>query len=274
MVSGLENIKHGYINKIIAFSSIDGPGNRTVIFLQGCNFNCAYCHNPETINGCNHCGGCIDVCPAKALSRNDEIVVWDEAQCIQCDQCIKACKRDSSPKVKKMSVNQVMKVIQSYRPFISGVTLSGGECTLQKEFVIALYPELRKAGLTLFLDTNGSIDFENEPELMASFDMVLLDVKSFDEQEHQILTGISNQMVLKNLKFLSLKKKLFEVRTVVVSGLLDNERNVKEIARLLKEMAPEVPYRLIAYRSQGVRMRRCLGFTPNEAEMVELQKWI
>lgn len=70
----------GYINKIIPFSSVDGPGNRTAIFLQGCNFNCVYCHNPETINLCNNCGLCVRQCPTEALHIEENIVIWDKSK--------------------------------------------------------------------------------------------------------------------------------------------------------------------------------------------------
>ena len=73
------------VNKIIPFSSVDGPGNRTAVFLQGCNFDCRYCHNPETRNLCTGCMECVEKCPAKALADRDGRVVFDPAACIGCD---------------------------------------------------------------------------------------------------------------------------------------------------------------------------------------------
>ena len=93
----------GYINKIIPFSSVDGPGNRTAIFLQECNFNCVYCHNPETINRCNDCGLCVKQCPTEALYIKENIVMWDKEKCCNCDKCIKECKNTSSPKIQKVT---------------------------------------------------------------------------------------------------------------------------------------------------------------------------
>ena len=60
------------VNKIIPFSSVDGFGNRTAVFLQGCNQNCLYCHNPETIHMCKNCGACVNTCPAGALMMETE----------------------------------------------------------------------------------------------------------------------------------------------------------------------------------------------------------
>ena len=80
-------MKTAIINKIIPFSSVDGPGNRVVIFLQGCNISCLYCHNPETINTCINCGECIETCPTEAISIGiDGRIVWNEKKCIDCDE--------------------------------------------------------------------------------------------------------------------------------------------------------------------------------------------
>ena len=88
------------VNKIIAFSCIDGPGNRTAIFFQGCNFKCTYCHNPETINKCVNCGLCVKVCPVDALNIVDKKVTWDDKKCVACDACIRECDNLSTPKTK------------------------------------------------------------------------------------------------------------------------------------------------------------------------------
>ena len=96
------------INRIIPFSSVDGPGNRTAIFLQGCNINCKYCHNPETRKMCVQCGTCVKNCPAGALSFDaDGKVAFDPAKCVQCDTCIHVCPNDSSPRTCEMTPEEV-----------------------------------------------------------------------------------------------------------------------------------------------------------------------
>ena len=80
------------INKIVPSSFVDGPGNRTSIFLQACNLACDYCHNPETQRMCIYCGICVKHCPAGALYVSEEDkVIWKEEICRQCDTCIKVC---------------------------------------------------------------------------------------------------------------------------------------------------------------------------------------
>ena len=91
------------VNRIVPFSSVDGPGNRTAVFLQGCNFNCRYCHNPETIRVCTRCGACVSVCPAGALRIEDGEVRYDWAKCKMCDACIHSCPHSSCPRIRNLS---------------------------------------------------------------------------------------------------------------------------------------------------------------------------
>jgi len=203
------NEVYGYIHKIIKFSAVDGPGNRSVIFLQGCNFNCMFCHNPETI-------------PFKGDG------------------------------VKKMTVAEVFDEIGTALNFIRGITVSGGEATLQHEFLTALFKAARIKGLTTFIDSNGSLDLESYPELMKYTDYVMLDIKSFDNEEHIKITGMPNTTVLKNMRFLAEKGMLFEVRTVISPNMLDCEKTVREVSKFIAPFKT-IRYKLIKYRVNGVR---------------------
>ena len=84
------------VNKIIPFSAVDGPGNRTAVFVQGCNFNCRYCHNPETRSLCRSCGECVEKCPKQALYIENGKVLFHPELCCGCDTCIKTCRFDAS----------------------------------------------------------------------------------------------------------------------------------------------------------------------------------
>ena len=113
----------GRINKILTSSFVDGPGNRAVVFLQGCDFHCLYCHNPYTINECIHCGVCVPQCPAQALVEEDGSVRWIEKKCTDCDTCISVCPYHASPKVKEMNADDVWEVISPVSKYISGVSV-------------------------------------------------------------------------------------------------------------------------------------------------------
>ncbi|GKX64771.1 YjjW family glycine radical enzyme activase [Inconstantimicrobium mannanitabidum] len=246
-------MKEAIVNKIIPFSSVDGPGNRTAIFLQGCNFNCIYCHNPETIKSCVGCGQCVEACPVKALTLSEGNVIWNKEICVNCDTCVKTCKKLSTPKTQKMNVQQVIAEIEKYEPFISGITTSGGECTLQEEFLIELFREAKKKGLTCFIDSNGSNLFSEMQELLSLTDKVMLDVKAWDSEEHKKYIGADNKNVLDNLDYLLKEDKMYEVRTVVVPDILDNEETIQKVSKKIAELNPKVRYKLIKFRPLGVR---------------------
>jgi pyruvate formate lyase activating enzyme len=260
----------GLVNKIIPFSSVDGPGNRTAIFLQGCNFNCLYCHNPETINICNNCGECLSVCHYKALEPKSSKVVWDKTACTKCDECIKICKRNSSPKAQNMTVEEVVREIEKNKLFISGITVSGGECTLQSEFLTHLFREVKKLNLTCFVDTNGSVPLWEHKELVDVMDMAMVDMKSYDNEEHKRLTGMDNTTVIENVKYLAKLNKIYEIRTVIVPQVLDNYNNVDKISKLIAFLNPDIKYKLIKYRQLGVRNEMINSYTPKDETMKEL----
>lgn len=263
------------INKIISFSCIDGPGNRMVIFFQGCNFRCGYCHNPETIRHCIHCGDCVPVCPSGALTMENGRVIWDDKKCIDCDACIRVCKYLSSPKTKDYSPEELLAIIKKSEAFIDGITVSGGECTLNIPFLTELFKLVKKeTRLTCFVDTNGGMDLSQYPEFVELSDSFMLDVKAVDEEEHKTLTGMSNEMVLKNLEYLLEKDKLYEVRTVLAPGL-NHEKTIPYVAGIIKD---KCIYKLLRYRRFGVRKEGLETFgtvsTPEGymEEMLELAK--
>ena len=244
------------VNKIIPFSSVDGPGNRTAIFLQGCNFNCQYCHNPETIGECVHCGFCVRHCPTGALSLQDGQVCYDAEKCVQCDACFLHCRNGASARIRNMTPQQVMAQVRQNMPFIRGITLSGGECTRHRDFLVELLTLAKAEGLHTLLDTNGSYPFETDPALMAVTDGVMLDVKAWDGGEHYRLTGQLNDTVLRNLRWLAQTGKLTEVRTVIVPELFNCRETVEHVSALLQKTGSVgTRYKIICYRPNGVRQQ-------------------
>lgn len=262
------------VNKIIKFSNVDGPGNRMAIFLQGCNLQCRYCHNPETINICNNCGICVGTCPVEALEISHGKVIWDSKKCIECDTCIKACPNSSSPKIMDYTVEDLLLELSKIKSFIRGVTFSGGECSLYYGFITEFFREVKKnyPNLSCFVDSNGYLDFssENLKDFVEITDKFMLDVKAFDENEHINLTGKSNKTVLKNLKYLMDMNKLYEVRTVVVPDILDNRKTVEEVSKIIAHK--DIRYKLIKFRSIGVTDKELKNFvSPSDNQMKDLE---
>lgn len=209
----------GAVTRIIDFSAVDGPGNRMVIFLQGCNFNCWYCHNPETI-------------PLAELTAPEE--THTEAY----------------------AVMDAAALVMRYRkasPFISGVTFSGGECTVQFDFLLEACKALKAAGAHILIDTNGHLGPDKLARLLEVADGLMLDIKALDPTEHRALTGAENHRVLQTFKKALASGQLAEVRTVIRGEAPDALKTVAWVARHLAEVNPEIPYRLIRYRQHGVR---------------------
>lgn len=261
------------VNRILPFSAVDGPGNRTVVFLQGCNIDCKYCHNPETRALCIHCGMCVSKCPTGALRMEDGRVQYDPLKCAACDTCIKTCIHDASPRVLWMSVEEVIAAIKKQMPFIRGITVSGGECTLYPEFLTALFSECKKLGLHTLIDSNGMVDFSVYPELLEVTDGVMLDVKAFEQKDHVAVTGFSNDAVLKNAAFLAKCGKLYEIRTVIVRELFDPVKVIESIAEYLCAYMDNhmLRYKLIAYRPFGVREQYQKYESPDVSYMEQLK---
>jgi pyruvate formate lyase activating enzyme len=199
---------------VIPFSWVDGPGNRFVLFLQGCNFNCVACHNPHTI----------------------PLV---------------------TPRAATLSVEQVLQEIRGAMPYISGVTVSGGEATVQHEFLAELFTAIKTAPdlrtLTTFIDSNGHATAEVWDSLAGVTDGVMVDLKALDDDQHRQLTGESNEMVLASIRHLHALGLLHEVRLLLIPGENDSDEQLAAVAAWVQSVGPDIQIRLNAYSSHGVR---------------------
>lgn len=205
---------HALVADVIAFSWVDGPGNRFVLFLQGCNFNCLACHNPQTI-------------PLH------------------------------TPRATLYSVDDVLAKIRASMPYISGVTISGGEATLQHEFISELFHAIKSNSdlkhLTTFIDSNGNTSEDVWKALATVTDGVMLDLKVLDDVKHLELTGNSNKSVLHSIRFLASMGKLFEVRLLLVPSKNDSEEDLISTARFLLDIDPNIRVKINSFMTHGVR---------------------
>ena len=252
------NSVRGHLNNFLRFSAVDGPGNRFVLFLQGCNFNCINCHNPYTITDCNHCGLCVAPCPEDALSLlPGPLVVVDRAKCTSCDICIDVCPYDSTPLSRWVTVDVMIEEIHRGAHFISGVTVSGGEATIQPGFVAALFraikndPELRH--LSTFVDSNGAASRAVWDQLLPVMDGAMIDLKAFDPETHEMLTAHGNESVLASIEYLAQRDRLYEVRLLIVPGSNDDPEALAATTTWLRGIDPGMRIKLIGYRGHGVR---------------------
>ncbi|NUF48442.1 YjjW family glycine radical enzyme activase [Gilliamella sp. ESL0250] len=244
------------VNKILPFSCVDGPGNRLVIFLQGCNFRCLNCHNPYTISLCKDCGDCVNACPHKALRFKNHRVVWQISVCQQCDTCINICVHNSTPMTYKYSVEDILKIIRKYLPFLNGITLSGGEATIQLPFIEKLFRAIKQANdlnhLTCFIDSNGYLHQTGWQKLENVMDGAMIDLKAWDNDVHKQLTGRDNLRVKDTIKYLAKVNKLYEVRFLIIPKQTDLQNNAENIAKFLIDLDPNIRIRINAFHNHGV----------------------
>lgn len=248
------------VSRWLPFSCVDGPGNRLVLFLQGCNFRCPGCHNPHTMGLCDHCGDCVPGCPGGALAMQEGRVSWQAELCTHCDRCLDVCPRHASPKTRQMSVAEVLALLRRYGPLLTGITVSGGEATTQLPFVIALFTAIQAAPdlarLTCLLDSNGSLAETGWRRLLPQLDGAMIDLKGWRDPVHLALTGRGRERVLASLQLLAQAGKLAEVRLLLVPGRSDyltaDGTLDGGLAAFLHSLGP-VPIRLNGFRHHGVR---------------------
>ena len=245
------------VSKVLTYSIVDGPGNRLVVFLQGCNFDCAACHNPHTIGECNHCGDCVPACHADALSLVDGKVVFDPSNCDHCDDCLEACPIDANPMVREYGVEEILALAREHRPFLTGVTVSGGEPTQQLDFVIELFRAIKSdkelAGLSCLIDSNGQLDASGWENALPVTDGVMLDIKSFDNPTHRALTGKPNGKSLESARLLKAAGKLYELRFLLIPGKTDSDAELDGLIGFVKALGADTRIRLNAFQHHGVR---------------------
>jgi YjjW family glycine radical enzyme activase len=249
-------VSTGLVTDVIEFSAVDGPGNRFVVFLQGCSFDCVACHNPYTINPCIDCGDCVASCPSGALWLDAAgKVVWDPATCSGGDTCIQVCPYDSTPKARTLAVADLVERIRPAAPFLSGITVSGGEATQQPAFLRALFTAVRAEfpGLTCFVDTNGDADPVTWDLLDPVMDAAMVDLKCLDDRIHQRMTGVSNARVLESIRLLAGRGKLYEARLLFLAGVNDADDLIAETGRWLAAVDPRMRVKVIGFRHHGVR---------------------
>ena len=266
----------GLINKILPYSFVDGPGNRAVVFLQGCNLHCKYCHNPYTINVCNNCGICVPNCPQGALYINNDRVLWSKERCIECDTCIQCCPKNSSPKVTGMTAIELWQFLREKSSFISGITISGGEPTLQVPFLVDFFKIVKaNSSLNTLIETNGFIGPEVYAPLLPVLDMAIVDLKSSNSKTHESLTSRLLQPVLRTIEFLYKYDKLYSIQQVIIPGYTDSEDDMAGTVSTLIAIGNDIQLKLLKFRPHGTSGEAQFWDSPSEEQMdklVELAK--
>lgn len=203
---------NGYIHSIESFGTVDGPGIRFVVFMQGCPMRCLYCHNPDTWQ----------------INSGDLI-----------------------------SADEVLEKYESCRAFLKngGLTVTGGEPLMQIEFVTELFEKAKERGIHTCIDTSGITFSENNishfDRLLKVTDLVMLDIKHINNDEHKKLTGQENRGILAFAEYLDKNGIPVWIRHVVVPGITDCEEYLTELGEFIGKLGNVKALDVLPYHSMG-----------------------
>jgi len=268
-------VSTGTVFNIQRYSIHDGPGIRTTVFLKGCPLNCWWCQNPESqLSGqemifwedrCISCGACSTICPSGAIQMKDGIPVTEKEKCILCGKCIEKCPALAREMIgKKLTTEEVIKEIEKdlifYEESGGGVTFSGGEPLGQSEFLEGLLNGCKDKKIHTAVDTSGYISWGILNKIHPKVDLFLYDLKIMDSKKHKKYTGVSNEIILENLKKLSSVHHNIFVRFPVIPGINDDYQNIKKMGEFLYSLKI-AQVNLLPYHYMGIDKYRRLGRT-------------
>lgn len=263
-----------YISNIQKFCVYDGPGIRTVVFFMGCPLRCKWCQNPENFchdpvvmfdeSRCTGCGGCIERCPSRAISRGAAgNILLNRGLCTSCGECARYCRQQAREVCGRIMTpdavyEEVMKDEVFFRNTGGGITLSGGECTLFPEYVSALLGRVKERGIHTAVETCGFCEPEALEKIEAYADLFLYDIKLITPDLHRRWTGQDNRKIKRNLEHLVRNGRDVVIRIPLIAGVNDGEE-FRKILDYLKGLREIREIHILPFHQLGASKYRLSG---------------
>ncbi len=266
------------------YSTEDGTGIRTTVFLKQCPLRCAWCQNPEGLDRepsiqwfkvkCISCESCVKACPEKAIRLDDKGIHIDRKACKACGTCVDACPSTALKRFGRLMsiaslVDEVAKDVAYYEQSGGGITVSGGDPTMQPEAVVLFLSACKARGIATAIETSGATTTAVLERILPHVDLVMYDLKEIDPEKHKAFTGMSNDKILENCKWLARhvdgKEKQLWIRTPLIPGYTATGENVGGLAEFIaKELGGKVQrWELLSFNN----------LPADKYERMDLGKW-
>jgi pyruvate formate lyase activating enzyme len=285
----------GLVFNVQRFSVHDGPGIRTTVFFKGCPLRCFWCHNPEGMHPkpeiqffpdrCIACGECVAVCPEGAQALSDGQRTYRRDLCVMCGGCLSVCYAGALAAAgRTMTVEEVMAEVLRDRAFYEtsggGVTLSGGEPLLQRDFAQGILEACKAAGLHTAVETAAYCRWEDLAAILPFTDLIMMDLKHLDSAKHRAATGVPNEPILANARLLTTQTdKPLLFRIPVIPTVNDTPEEIAAIARFVRHLEElrrdgenSIALELLTFHRLATDKYRSLGMAYRAGALQPLQR--